>query len=525
MHLPIDVSLVERSRLLAERIARPVLSQVKQQSTVSIERAVLRLLGVDGVDRDGIPWPNRVVDYLLENGMMERGAAYWLGQVILNQDCSAQLAASEIVRGALSKIKEKPLAEIREWGDAMATMRLSSLRQNSEKRFEEREKLGLGQRPWKYLIVATGNIYEDIPQAVAAARQGADIIAVIRTTGQSLLDYVPYGPTTEGMGGTYATGENFHLMRQALDEVGAELGRYIRLVNYASGLCMPEITVLAAQNGLDMLLNDALYGILFRDINIRRTLTDQHFSRLLCASFGITINTGEDNYLTTADAVEEGHTVLASQFINERFALEAGMKPELMGLGHAFEIDPNREDGLLDEIAMAQLVRQVFPDAPLKYMPPTKHINGNVFRAYAQNTLFNLVSAMTHQDIHLLGMLTEAIHTPFLSDRYLGLLNADYLFKTARHLGEELEVKEGGRISLRAEEVLSAATSMLEEVEKAGLFEAIAAGRFAAICRKSDEGKGKDGVFLKAEEYYNPFSEQLEGREKVINQATLAAKK
>ena len=55
--------------------------------------------------------------------------------------------------------------------------------------------------------MATGNIYEDITQAVAAARQGADVIAVIRTTGQSLLDYVPYGATTEGFGGTYATQE------------------------------------------------------------------------------------------------------------------------------------------------------------------------------------------------------------------------------------------------------------------------------------------------------------------------------
>ncbi len=36
---------------------------------------------------------------------------------------------------------------------------------------------------------------------------------------------------------------------------------------------------------------------------------------------GIMINTGEDNYLTTADAVEAAHTVLASQFINEQFAL------------------------------------------------------------------------------------------------------------------------------------------------------------------------------------------------------------
>ena len=55
-------------------------------------------------------------------------------------------------------------------------------------------------------------------QAQAAARQGADIIAVIRTTAQSLLDYVPYGPTTEGFGGTYATQENFRIMRKALDD-------------------------------------------------------------------------------------------------------------------------------------------------------------------------------------------------------------------------------------------------------------------------------------------------------------------
>ena len=43
------------------------------------------------------------------------------------------------------------------------------------------------------LIVATGDIYEDMPQAQQAAREGADIIAVIRSTGQSLLDYVPEG--------------------------------------------------------------------------------------------------------------------------------------------------------------------------------------------------------------------------------------------------------------------------------------------------------------------------------------------
>ena len=143
------------------------------------------------------------------------------------------------------------------------------------------------QRPWIYLIVATGDIYEDIPQAQAAARAGADIIAVIRSTGQSLLDYVPEGATREGFAGTYATQANFRLMRAALDESSKELGRYVRLTNYASGLCMPEIAALAGMERLDMMLNDSMYGILFRDINPVRTFVDQRFSRQVHARAGM----------------------------------------------------------------------------------------------------------------------------------------------------------------------------------------------------------------------------------------------
>ena len=114
-------------------------------------------------------------------------------------------------------------------------------------------------------------------------------------------------------------------MRELLVKVGEEMGRYIRLCNYCSGLCMPEIAAMGAFEGLDVMLNDALYGILFRDINMQRTLVDQNFSRAINAYAGVVINTGEDNYLTTADAVEEAHTVLASQFLNEQFALRAGL--------------------------------------------------------------------------------------------------------------------------------------------------------------------------------------------------------
>ncbi|PKP19613.1 MAG: D-lysine 5,6-aminomutase subunit alpha, partial [Bacteroidetes bacterium HGW-Bacteroidetes-22] len=365
--------------------------------------------------------------------------------------------------------------------------------------------------PYIYVIVATGNIYEDVIQAQAAARQGADIIAVIRTTGQSLLDYVPFGATTEGFGGTYATQENFRIMRTALDEVSEEVGRYIRLCNYCSGLCMPEIAVMGALEGLDVMLNDALYGILFRDINMQRTLVDQYFSRIINGYAGVIINTGEDNYLTTADGFDEAHTVLASDLINEQLALLAGLPEEQMGLGHAFELNPELENGFLYELAQAQMTREIFPKAPLKYMPPTKFMTGNIFRGHIQDALFNAVSIWTGQGIQLLGMLTEAIHTPFMSDRYLSIENARYIFSNMKNIGDEVEFREDGIIRNRAKFVVERALSLLENMEKEGLFTALEKGLFADVKRPRNGGKGLDGVARKEKNYINPFIEIMKG--------------
>jgi len=292
------------------------------------------------------------------------------------------------------------------------------------------------------------------------------VIAVIRSTAQSLLDYVPYGATTVGFGGTYATQENFRIMRKALDEVGEELGRYISLTNYASGLCMPEIAAMGAIERLDLMLNDAMYGILFRDINPKRTLLDQYFARMINGFAGIEIQTGEDNYLTTSDAVEKAYTVTASQLLNESFALLSGVKPNKMGLGHAYEIDPEMEDSFSYELAHALLTRTLFPDAPVKYMPPTKFASGNIFKTHLMGAMFNFVGQLTNQGVQLLGMMTEAIHTPHLVDRSLAIENAEYIFRAVKNLGDNLELKPDSFINKRANSVLSEATVFLEKVRK-----------------------------------------------------------
>ncbi|MBV1757255.1 MAG: lysine 5,6-aminomutase subunit alpha [Dethiosulfatibacter sp.] len=514
--LGLNPEVIERARTAARNIARETQGFIDKNTTVTVERTVARLLGIDGVDEIEKPLPNVVIDNIRDGGGLSQGAAFWIGNAIVNTGLSPQEIAEKVNTGEidLTKLpiadKDKIYKTVREIAEKTA----AGIKQNRKIREDFIENVGEGKKPYLYVIVASGNIYEDIVQAQAAARQGADVIAVIRTTAQSLLDYVPFGPTTEGFGGTYATQENFRLMREALDEVGKDVGRYIRLCNYCSGLCMPEIAAMGALERLDVMLNDALYGILFRDINMQRTIIDQFFSRVINGYAGIIINTGEDNYLTTADAVEEAHTVLASQFINEQYALLAGIPEEQMGLGHAFEMNPKLENGFLLELAQAQMTREIFPKAPLKYMPPTKFMTGNIFRGHVQDTLFNLISIWTGQGIQLLGMLTEAIHTPLLHDRMLSIENAQYIFNNARDLGEEIEFKQDGMIQKRAQSVLADAEKMLIDIEKEGIFATIEKGKFGGVKRAFEGGKGLRGVFEKSENYFNPFIELMLGGDK-----------
>jgi beta-lysine 5,6-aminomutase alpha subunit len=510
--LSLDPAVVREARDLARLAGQPIVDLARRHTTVSVERAVLRLAGLRGADEDGMPWVNRLADAISQTAGLQHGVALPAWDALLTGGYPSLAALAR--DAAQGKVKFRiPAGEdaraARAAASAAAAGGIAAIDAQRRRRDAIIAETAEPPRPWIYLIVATGDIHEDIPQAQAAAREGADIIAVIRSTGQSLLDYVPEGATREGFAGTYATQENFRLMRAALDDVSRELGRYVRLTNYASGLCMPEIATLAGLERLDMMLNDCMYGIIFRDINPRRTFIDQRFSRQIHARAGIIINTGEDNYLTTADAVDAAHTVVVSQLLNEYFGKEAGLADGQLGLGHAFEINPAVPDSFLLELAHAQLVRELFPDAPLKYMPPTKHMTGNVFAGYLLDAFFNLCGLMTDQSILLIGMMTEGIHTPFLSDRDLALENVRYVRDAAGRLGENFRPPPGGFIERRAGQVLTESIELLRKICDEGLLNAIADGTFGITKRPADGGRGLAGVIEKAGGYLNPASDIL----------------
>ncbi len=510
--LDLDVSVIDACRQAARLIADRLAEETAHRTTLSVERSVVRFLGVDGITELDVPLPNVVVEHVHDRGEIGRGIAYWLGNAMIETGRDAQQVAEAVGAGSLDLL-DVPLVEeqaVRDLLRSECARRIGAVRARMDARGEQRAQLG-GPPPLRYVLSATGNVYDDVVHAIAVAETGGDVVSMTRSTAQSLLEHVPYGPTTEGFGGTFATQENFRILRTALDEWCEQNGRYIRLSSFCSGLCMTEFATLGAMEGLDNMVNDALYGILYRDINPVRTMIDQRVSRTIAGYFGIVINTGEDNYLRTAEAIGAAPSVTASQFINHQLARASGMADEQIALGDAFEIDPPTKNGLLYEWAQAQLTRELFPDCPIKYMPPTRHMDGNLFRTHACDTLFNLITIATGQGIQTAGVPTEGVFTPHLHDRVVGLECVDYVFNYAHDLGEEIQFKPGGIINSRAQEVLRQAHELLEQIAEVGMFGAIEDGTFGDVRRRTDEGRGIDGIVETDERYFNPALELMQG--------------
>jgi beta-lysine 5,6-aminomutase alpha subunit len=144
-------------------------------------------------------------------------------------------------------------------------------------------------------------------------------------------------------------------------------------------------------------------------------------------------------------------------------------------------------------------------------------MTGDVFRGYMLDAFFNLAGALTGQGILLVGMMTEAVVTPWLSDRDLALQNVRYVLNAAGHLHEDFRPAPDGFIVSRARQVLAESIDLMERIvsdsDSSGdppLLAAIADGTFGLMKRPADGGRGLEGVAAKSEQYYNPVTEILD---------------
>ena len=166
-------------------------------------------------------------------------------------------------------------------------------------------------------------------------------------------------------------------------------------------------------------------------------------------------------------------------------------------------------DSFLLELAQAQLVRELFPGAPLKYMPPTTRVTEDVLAGCLLDAFFNLAGLMTDQSILCVGLMPEGIDLPFRADRDLALANIRYVRAAAGRLG--LSFAPDSFVVDRAHQVLDGAVSLLRRISTEGLLNAIADGTFGAARRPPAGGHGLDGVVTRADGYFNPVTEILDG--------------
>ncbi len=141
-----------------------------------MERATLRLGGLQGADPDGIPWVNRLLDAVRGDVGLEHGIALPVWDALVNGDADdlstlAQKASAGSVRFRVPEGRDLVRARSAARKQVGAGFRRVDARRRERERLVKRYG-DPDHQPWIYLIVATGDIYEDMPQAQTGRARG-----------------------------------------------------------------------------------------------------------------------------------------------------------------------------------------------------------------------------------------------------------------------------------------------------------------------------------------------------------------
>jgi len=96
--LDLDWGLVKEARESAKKIAADAQVFIDAHSTVTVERTICRLLGIDGVDEFGVPLPNVVVDFIKDNGNISLGVAKYIGNAMIETKLQPQEIAEKVAK-------------------------------------------------------------------------------------------------------------------------------------------------------------------------------------------------------------------------------------------------------------------------------------------------------------------------------------------------------------------------------------------------------------------------------------------
>lgn len=384
------------------------------RTTIGQERAILRLFGVAGLDREGRPLAAEVVDRYLapDPRRLGGGIALPFAVAMAEYDLGPHELALEIAAGNVDLGLEAELLEQPDSREAAVTGATALARAAMERidanRVARRELLGLlgdPRQPWIGVAVESPAIVDALDEVRSALDAGIELIRVDIPPSRELADVLARlgGPvdswraTPSSRGGLDApdphgqpvpTGAQraLSVLRRSIDEAGARRRAYIRLVTDAQPLAAPDQAVVAAFERIDGVVADPMREIVTGRVDPDRAIADHVFAhRLLCRA-GTRVMVPAGPLLVVPDiatgvpsdpATRSGRA-LALQLLTVALARRNGLAPEAVSVGAL-------PDWLVDEpgaparaAAEVALRRALLPDHPLSFVEPARGGDGPV---------------------------------------------------------------------------------------------------------------------------------------------------
>ncbi|HEY6057139.1 MAG TPA: lysine 5,6-aminomutase subunit alpha [Candidatus Limnocylindrales bacterium] len=285
----------------ADALAADLAEGASSARTVGRERAILRLLGVHGLDSAAQPLAGEVVDrYVagsaerLAGGLLLPFAMALLVYEMTPQDLALDVASGKIdlaLEGeALDDPDRRALAEAE--ARRLIAFAVERVDANRTARHELLSVLGEPRQPWVGAVLGAQSVDLGRAEIADLVRAGADTVRVSVPASRELTERLydagvgeaapraRRGPGAKPALEPAPSGSQRGLadLREVVDREGAEGSRYVRLATVTPPLSAPEQAVVAAFERIDIVETDPLGEIVDGSADPDRVLADHAFA-------------------------------------------------------------------------------------------------------------------------------------------------------------------------------------------------------------------------------------------------------
>jgi hypothetical protein len=378
-------------------------ARARASSTSAHERAILRLFGVGGLDRNGVPLAASVVERHVGRvpDRLASGIALPFAVALLEYDAVPQQMALDVASGAVDLAFEAELLEDPERRAAaeaearrLAGLALERVDANRTARLELLDVLGDAAWPWFGLSLSTPMLEKAPEHAADLAAAGADVVRVrvpaIRELVLRLHDrglepgywHPRDGSAVEGGEDPAAipagSQRALAVLRERVDEAAAEVGRYVRLGMVAPALAAPEEALVAALERIDIVEADPIEEIVSDGIDPDRALADHAFGHRLLRRAGALVLLGPGPLIVAPD-LERGIPADPATRAGRAFAMQAlavalargdGLGAGQLAIGGLVPWLADERDPATQALTAVAVRRLAWPDLVLAFDEP-----------------------------------------------------------------------------------------------------------------------------------------------------------